>query len=70
MALCMQMFELGLQQLERRKAEVNSFFECYQEAVADNRTMGAQLVDDFQGSIREVGATHMERFSILFLLRC
>ncbi|XP_048848314.1 dynein regulatory complex subunit 3 [Brienomyrus brachyistius] len=52
-ALCMQMFELGLQQWERRKAEVDSFFEGCQEAVADNRKRGAQLVDDFQGSVRE-----------------
>lgn len=52
-ALCVQIFDAGLAQLARRTAEVESFFTCSHEAVADNQRKAAQTAADFENSRRQ-----------------
>uniref|UniRef100_A0A8C2JV88 Dynein regulatory complex subunit 3 n=1 Tax=Cyprinus carpio TaxID=7962 RepID=A0A8C2JV88_CYPCA len=53
-ALCVQIFDAGLTQHAQRTAEVESFFTCSHEAVADNRQKAAQIAADFESSRRQV----------------
>lgn len=50
----MQIFDAGLTQHAQRTAEVESFFTCSHEAVADNRQKAAQIAADFESSRRQV----------------
>ncbi|XP_067238775.1 dynein regulatory complex subunit 3 [Chanodichthys erythropterus] len=52
-ALCVQIFDAGLTQHTRRTAEVESFFTCSREAVADNRHKAAQIAADFENTRRQ-----------------
>ncbi|XP_067285156.1 dynein regulatory complex subunit 3 [Pseudorasbora parva] len=52
-ALCVQIFDAGLTQHARRTAEVESFFTCSHEAVADNQRKAAQIAADFENSRRQ-----------------
>ncbi|XP_026064760.1 dynein regulatory complex subunit 3 isoform X2 [Carassius auratus] len=52
-ALCVQIFDAGLTQHAQRTAEVESFFSCSHEAVADNRQKAAQIAADFESSRRQ-----------------
>ncbi|KPP79748.1 leucine-rich repeat-containing protein 48-like [Scleropages formosus] len=52
-ALCMQVFEMGLEQHHRRKAEVSCFFECSLEAVRENQQKATELVAAFESCRRE-----------------
>ncbi|XP_051571594.1 dynein regulatory complex subunit 3 [Myxocyprinus asiaticus] len=52
-ALCMQIFDAGLTQHSRRTAEVEFFFNCSREAVADNQQKAAQIAADFENSRRQ-----------------
>ncbi|XP_016308057.1 dynein regulatory complex subunit 3 [Sinocyclocheilus anshuiensis] len=52
-ALCVQIFDAGLTQHAQRMAEVESFFTCSREAVADNRQKAAQIAADFESSRRQ-----------------
>uniref|UniRef100_A0A9J8CL39 Dynein regulatory complex subunit 3 n=1 Tax=Cyprinus carpio carpio TaxID=630221 RepID=A0A9J8CL39_CYPCA len=52
-ALCVQIFDAGLTQHAQRTAEVESFFTCSHEAVADNRQKAAQIAADFESSRRQ-----------------
>uniref|UniRef100_A0A8C9T7I7 Dynein regulatory complex subunit 3 n=1 Tax=Scleropages formosus TaxID=113540 RepID=A0A8C9T7I7_SCLFO len=56
-ALCMQVFEMGLEQHHRRKAEVSCFFECSLEAVRENQQKATELVAAFESCRREVSLT-------------
>ncbi|XP_077069908.1 dynein regulatory complex subunit 3 [Siphateles boraxobius] len=51
--LCVQIFDAGLAQLAMRTAEVESFFTCSHEAVADNQRKAAQTAADFENSRRQ-----------------
>lgn len=53
-ALCVQIFDAGLTQHAQRTAEVESFFTCSHEAVADNRQKAAQIAAAFESSRRPV----------------
>lgn len=53
--LCTQIFDAGLSQHTQRTAEVECFFGCYREAVADNQQRAAQIAADFESSRRQVG---------------
>ncbi|XP_076852928.1 dynein regulatory complex subunit 3 isoform X2 [Brachyhypopomus gauderio] len=55
-AFCMQMFEVGLTHHTRRQNEVESFFTCFHEAVADNQQRAAQITADFEKSRRQAMA--------------
>ncbi|XP_060116590.1 dynein regulatory complex subunit 3 [Heteronotia binoei] len=46
-AICETLFEYGLQQHEKRKAEVALFYECLHEALEENREQGSQIMADF-----------------------
>ncbi|XP_051742051.1 dynein regulatory complex subunit 3 [Ctenopharyngodon idella] len=52
-ALCVQIFNAGLTQRTRRTAEVESFFTCSREAVADNQHKAAQIAADFENTRRQ-----------------
>ncbi|KAK2915924.1 hypothetical protein Q8A67_000298 [Cirrhinus molitorella] len=52
-ALCVQIFDAGLTQHAQRTAEVESFFTCSREAVADNQHKAAQIAADFESSRRQ-----------------
>ncbi|XP_053132715.1 dynein regulatory complex subunit 3 [Hemicordylus capensis] len=47
-AICEALFEYGLQQHEKRKAEVALFYECLNEALTDNQEQGAKLMEAFE----------------------
>ncbi|XP_071271703.1 dynein regulatory complex subunit 3 [Salvelinus alpinus] len=53
-ALCVQVFEIGLAQRSRREDEVKSFFDCSREAVDDNQQRAAQIAADFEKARRQV----------------
>uniref|UniRef100_A0A8C7JA46 Dynein regulatory complex subunit 3 n=1 Tax=Oncorhynchus kisutch TaxID=8019 RepID=A0A8C7JA46_ONCKI len=53
-ALCVQVFEIGLAQRGRREDEVKSFFDCSREAVDDNQQRAAQIAADFEKARRQV----------------
>ncbi|XP_015264753.1 PREDICTED: leucine-rich repeat-containing protein 48 [Gekko japonicus] len=46
--ICENLFEYGLKQHEKRKAEVALFYECLNEALEDNREQGNQIMADFE----------------------
>ncbi|KAG7265367.1 hypothetical protein CRUP_004455 [Coryphaenoides rupestris] len=47
-ALCVQMFEIGMAEQKRRESEVNDFFGALQEAVREKQQRSAQRVADFE----------------------
>ncbi|XP_027730905.1 dynein regulatory complex subunit 3 isoform X3 [Vombatus ursinus] len=47
-AVCQSLFDYGLIQQEKRKAEVALFYECLEEALQDNRAQGLKTIDDFE----------------------
>ncbi len=53
-ALCVQIFDAGLTRHAQRTVEVESFFTCSHEAVADNRQKAAHIAADFESSRRPV----------------
>ncbi|MBN3301840.1 DRC3 protein, partial [Amia calva] len=53
-ALCRQVFTLGLEQHERREAEASTFFDCVSEAVSDNQERAAQRLNAFEKERREM----------------
>ncbi|CAB1342382.1 unnamed protein product [Coregonus sp. 'balchen'] len=53
-ALCVQVFEIGLTQRGRREDEVKSFFDCSREAVDYNQQRAAQITADFEKARRQV----------------
>nr|NP_001071195.1 dynein regulatory complex subunit 3 [Danio rerio]AAI25886.1 Zgc:153749 [Danio rerio] len=59
-AVCMQMFEAGLSQYSRRSAEVESFFSCSREAVAENKQKAAQIAAYFE-SFRRLKTAEMHQ---------
>uniref|UniRef100_A0A4W4GW58 Dynein regulatory complex subunit 3 n=1 Tax=Electrophorus electricus TaxID=8005 RepID=A0A4W4GW58_ELEEL len=55
-ALCVQIFEVGLTQHTCRQNEMDAFFTGFQDAVADNQQRGAEIAADFERSRRQVMA--------------
>ncbi|MBN3303924.1 DRC3 protein, partial [Amia calva] len=53
-ALCQQVFTLGLEQHERREDEVSAFFSCMGEAVSNNQERAALKVSTFEKERQEV----------------
>ncbi|KAJ8387133.1 hypothetical protein AAFF_G00160730 [Aldrovandia affinis] len=52
-ALCTQLFELGLEQHQVRREDVDCFFECFREGVQDNQEIAAAMVLKFKDARRE-----------------
>ncbi|KAJ8253919.1 hypothetical protein COCON_G00205310 [Conger conger] len=53
-ALCVQLFELGLVQKRARDEEVKCFFDCFHEAVEDNQQVASEKIVDFEKARREM----------------
>ncbi|XP_061081055.1 dynein regulatory complex subunit 3 [Conger conger] len=53
-ALCVQLFELGLVQKRARDEEVKCFFDCFHEAVEDNQQVASEIIVDFEKARREM----------------
>ncbi|KAH0632035.1 hypothetical protein JD844_020059 [Phrynosoma platyrhinos] len=47
-AICEALFEYGLREHEKREAEVTLFYECLNEALADNEAQGTKIIQDFE----------------------
>nr|XP_056722452.1 dynein regulatory complex subunit 3 [Euleptes europaea] len=47
-AICENLFEYGLKQHEKRKAEVALFYECLNEALEENREQGNKIMAEFE----------------------
>lgn len=47
MQFCLQIFEFGIAEHEKREEEVKSFWECVEEAKQDNKRLGMMHIDDF-----------------------
>ncbi|XP_006901244.1 PREDICTED: leucine-rich repeat-containing protein 48-like [Elephantulus edwardii] len=45
---CLNIFEYGLKQQEKRKAEIDTFTECIQEAIQENQEQGKQKIAEFE----------------------
>ncbi|XP_040830478.1 dynein regulatory complex subunit 3 [Ochotona curzoniae] len=46
--ICMNIFEYGLKQQEKRKAELDTFTECIKEAIWDNQQQGRLRIAQFE----------------------
>lgn len=47
MGVCRQLFDFGLHEYEKRKAEVDMFWECVNEAKQENKEMGMDAINAF-----------------------
>lgn len=54
MQVCQQLFDLGLQEYEKRKAEVDMFWECVNEAKEENKDLGMQAIEAFMAEKKRV----------------
>ncbi|XP_042636968.1 dynein regulatory complex subunit 3 [Orycteropus afer afer] len=46
--ICLNIFEYGLKQQEKRKVEIDTFNECIQEAIRENQEQGKQKIIEFE----------------------
>ncbi|XP_037664414.1 dynein regulatory complex subunit 3 isoform X3 [Choloepus didactylus] len=46
--ICLNIFEYGLRQQEKRKVELDTFYECIQEAIRENQEQGKQKIAKFE----------------------
>ncbi|CAG5115260.1 unnamed protein product [Candidula unifasciata] len=46
-ALCHELFDFGLQEYEKREAEVNMFWDCVNEAKQENKEQGMKAIEEF-----------------------
>lgn len=46
--ICLNLFECGLKQQEKRKAELDTFSQCVQEAIQENQEQGRQRITKFE----------------------
>ncbi|GFN98389.1 dynein regulatory complex subunit 3 [Plakobranchus ocellatus] len=56
MTVCQQLFEFGLQEYEKRKAEVDMFWECVNEAKQENKEMGMDAIKEFMKEKKRIFA--------------
>ena len=45
--ICQQIFEYGLQEHAKRDEEMNSFWECVEEAQTENKELGVVAIENF-----------------------
>lgn len=55
--ICLNIFEYGLKQQEKRKAELETFMECVQEAIQENQEQGKLTIAKFEEKHLLVGPT-------------
>ncbi|XP_005092481.1 dynein regulatory complex subunit 3 isoform X2 [Aplysia californica] len=53
-SVCQQLFDFGLQEYEKRKAEVDMFWECVNEAKDENKEMGMKAIENFMAEKKQV----------------
>lgn len=46
-SICQEMFEFGLKKHEERKKDVNTFWECFDEAKMENKDAGMKSIEEF-----------------------
>ncbi|KAM6186379.1 LOW QUALITY PROTEIN: dynein regulatory complex subunit 3 [Rhynchocyon petersi] len=46
--ICLNIFEYGLKQQEKRKLEIDTFSECIQDAIHENQERGKQKIAEFE----------------------
>ncbi|XP_075415256.1 dynein regulatory complex subunit 3 [Tenrec ecaudatus] len=46
--ICVNIFQYGLKQQEKRKVEIDTFNECIQEAIQENQQQGKQRIAEFE----------------------
>ncbi|CAD7689603.1 unnamed protein product [Nyctereutes procyonoides] len=46
--ICLNIFEYGLKQQEKRKLELDTFYECVQEAIQENQEQGKHRIAKFE----------------------
>ncbi|XP_049730695.1 dynein regulatory complex subunit 3 isoform X2 [Elephas maximus indicus] len=46
--ICLNIFEYGLKQQEKRKMEIDTFNECIQEAIQENQEQGKRKIAEFE----------------------
>lgn len=54
LGICQQIFEYGLQEYEKRKDEVNQFWECVEEAKTENKDAGTGYIEEFMAVKKKV----------------
>nr|KAF6455717.1 dynein regulatory complex subunit 3 [Rousettus aegyptiacus] len=64
--ICLNIFEYGLKQQEKRKAELDTFNECIHEAIQENQEQGKQRIAKFEEKHVLVGPT----LPVLFPASC
>lgn len=47
MQICIQIFDFGIVEYEKREEEVKSFWECVEEVKQDNKRLGMVYIDEF-----------------------
>ena len=67
MHICMQIFDFGIGEHEKREEEVKSFWECVEEAKQDNKRLGMLHIDDFTEMKKRVSGTHSEHINRVLL---
>lgn len=60
-SVCEKLFAYGLEQYEKRQAEVSTFYKCLQEALAANQEQGRKIILEFEN--QNVGVIS---YSLLF----
>ena len=64
MAICQQIFEYGLQEHAKRDEEINSFWECVEEAKTENKELGMVAIENFMNIKKKVGGRLLIFFSL------
>ena len=52
--ICQQIFEYGLQEHAKREEEIQSFWECVEEAKTENKEIGMVAIENFMNSKKKV----------------
>jgi len=52
--VCQQLFEFGLLEYDKRKAEVDMFWECVNEAKTENKELGMRAIEDFMAEKKSI----------------
>lgn len=53
-AICQQIFQYGLQEFEKREAEVDLFWSCVEEAKGENKQSGMDALDQFMAEKKQM----------------
>ncbi len=57
--VCQELAKFGLQEHEKRQAEINSFFSCVKEAITNNKNSCVECIDNFENYKKKVEYLHI-----------